>query len=352
MGAKDLIEWLKEAVRLGGSDLYLTAAARPTVRTPAGLVPLDTDVLDAQSLSALVADLTTPEQQAAFASAREFNMSLDLGRRLGRFRVNMLQQRGQPAIVIRRISAEVPTMEGLGLPPLLGDLARERRGLVVVVGGTGSGKSTTLAAMVDWRNRHEAGHILTIEDPLEYVHEHKMSLVTQREVGTDTRSFDDALKNALRQRPDAILIGEIRDREVMRHALNIAETGHLALATLHANNADQAIDRIANFFDPEERRQALLNLSFNLRGILSQRLVRTVDGGRALALEVLLNRGGVVPMVRSGDTSAIKPLMQQGEAEGMRTFDRSIQALLREGRISREVALAEADDRAWMEENA
>lgn len=349
MADNELIEWLRVVVAAGASDLYLTVGAPPTMRGEAGLQPIGTECMTNASMSRLVGDLTTPEQLGEFGATREFNMSLPLGRKLGRFRVNMLQQRGNPAMVMRRISSEVPSMEGLALPPLLGRLACERRGLVVLVGGTGSGKSTTLAAMIDCRNRTESGHILTIEDPIEYVHEHKRSLVTQREVGNDTRSFDAALKNALRQKPDCILIGEIRDREVMRHALNIAETGHLALATLHANNADQAIDRMANFFDVDERRQALLNLSFNLRGIVSQRLVRTVDNSRVLALEILLNQGDVTRMVRTGDTSAIKAEMLAGEESGMQTFDRCLERLWRDGRIDREVALAESDDRIAME---
>lgn len=341
-----IIEWLRRAVADNASDLYLTVGAPPMLRGDTGMVALSDTVLDEPALQTLVADLTNAEQQGQFARAREFNMALDLGRKLGRFRINMLQQRGNPAIVIRRISAAIPSIEQLGLPAILGELVMEKRGLVVVVGATGSGKSTSLAAMIDWRNRHSQGHILTIEDPIEYAHEHKQSLVTQREVGTDTHSFESALKNALRQHPDCILIGEIRDREVMRHALNIAETGHLALATLHANNADQAIDRIANFFEIDERRQALLNLSFNLRGIVSQRLVRSSNGKRALAMEIMLNQARITGMVRTGDTSAIKAEMIAGEHLGMITFDRWLYRLWQDGIIETQVLLAESDDRA------
>ena len=349
MDHKDLIRWMRQVIAAGASDLYITVGTPPTMRGDDGLVRLEAEPLTDADLENLVQDLATEEQQAAFQSELEYNLSADLGPKIGRFRVNLLRQRRHLAIIMRKITAEVPTIEGLGLPTLLGELVREKRGLVLLVGGTGSGKSTTLAAMIDWRNRNEDGHILSIEDPIEYVHPHKMSIVTQREVGDDTRSYDEALKNALRQKPDAILIGEIRDRSVMRHALMIAETGHLALSTLHANNADQAIDRIANFFDPEERRQALLNLSFNLRGIISQRLVRAKGGGRVLAMEIMLNLGQVPRMVREGDTSRLRDEMRANEALGMQTFDSCLLRLLREDRIVPEVAMAESDDRAAMQ---
>jgi twitching motility protein PilU len=347
MSSSLLISWLALMTEMKGSDLYLTVGAYPTIRSDAGFTHASDAILSSKDLDTLVSDLTTPEQVILFHTKLEFNMALDL-KRLGRFRINLLKQRQNAAIVIRRITSEVPTMEGLGLPTLLGELVRERRGLVILVGATGSGKSTSLAAMIDHRNTYEVGHILTVEDPIEYVHEHKMSIVTQREIGTDTRSYNDALVNALRQKPDAILIGEIREQAVMRHALNITETGHLALATLHANNADQTIDRIANFFEPEERRQALLNLSFNLRGIVSQRLVRSVTGGRVLALEILLNTKAVQALIRNGDTSKLKDVMLAEEHLGMLTFDRSLEALLRSGAIAPEVALAECDNRVQM----
>jgi twitching motility protein PilU len=348
MEGKDLIRWMREVITAEASDLYVTVGAPPTMRGDDGFVKLEAEPLTESDLEAIIQDLATEEQQAEFQSELEYNLSATLGAKVGRFRVNLLRQRRNSAIVMRRITAEVPSLESLKLPMLLGELVREKRGLVLLVGGTGSGKSTTLAAMIDWRNRHEEGHILSIEDPIEYVHPHKLSLITQREVGYDTKSYDDALKNALRQKPDAILIGEIRDRSVMRHALMIAETGHLALSTLHANNADQAIDRIANFFDPEERRQALLNLSFNLRGIISQRLVRGKNGGRVLAMEVMLNLGSIPRMVRDGDTSSLRAEMRAHEAQGMLTFDRCLLGLLREGKIGPEVALAESDDRLTM----
>lgn len=347
MSQSVMLDWLVEMARRRCSDLYVTCGAPPTLRGDEGLVALDHPPLDGGDLSRIVASITTSEQQAQFSRESECNLSVDLGH-VGRFRVNIFRQRQQPGVVVRRIEAKVPTFASLGLPTALADLVMERRGIVVMVGGTGSGKSTSLAAMIDHRNSREEGHILTIEDPIEYLHEHKRCIVTQREVGADTRSFDAALKNALRQKPDVILIGEIRDAESMRHALTISETGHLALATLHANNADQAIDRIANFFDPTERRSVLLNLAFNLRGIVSQRLVRTVEGRRAAAVEVLLNLDGVPELVRAGETSGLKALMRAGEARGMATFDRSLLDLRLAGRIADAVALAESDDRDWM----
>jgi twitching motility protein PilU len=246
-------------------------------------------------------------------------------------------------MVIRQITTKIPTLEQLKLPVLLGELCCEKRGLIIVVGGTGSGKSTSLAAMIDYRNKKEAGHIITIEDPIEYVHEHQKCLITQREVGVDTKSFDTALKNALRQKPDSILVGEIRDHVVMEHAMNIAETGHLAMATLHANNANQAIERIVNFFDRSVQNQVLLNLSLNLRCILSQRLVRTKTGGRRAALEIMLNQGLIKELIRKGDVKAIKPIMAENTESGMQTFDQAMFKLWQEGEIDEEIALAEAD---------
>lgn len=342
-----MLDWLLEMSRQKCSDLYITHGAPPTLRGNSGLVALDHPPLDDAALSEIVSNLTTSDQQSQFSRESECNLSVDLGK-VGRFRVNIFRQRQHSGVVIRRIEADVPTFDSLGLPRVLAELVMERRGIVVMVGGTGSGKSTSLAAMIDHRNSLEDGHILTIEDPIEYVHQHKRCIVTQREVGGDTKSFDAALKNALRQKPDVILVGEIRDAETMRHALTISETGHLALATLHANNADQAIDRIANFFDTTERRSVLLNLAFNLRGIVSQRLVRTIDGGRTAAVEVMLNLDGVPELVRSGETKGLKALMEAGGARGMATFDHALHTLWSEGRIEDAVALAESDDRDWM----
>jgi len=331
MSASVLLDWLVSLSRREGSDVYLTFGAPPMLRTDDDMEPLREDPLDDADLARIIGDLTSPDQQGDFSQEQEFNMSVDL-EGVGRFRVNMFRQRQHSGVVIRRINAQVPTLADLKLPTLLGDLCCEKRGLVIMVGGTGSGKSTSLAAMIDYRNRARYGHILTIEDPIEYVHEHRRCIVTQREVGSDTRSFDSALKNALRQRPDVILIGEIRDQATMRHALNIAETGHLALATLHANNADQAIERIVNFFALEERR-----------------LVRRKEGGRTVALEIMLNRGEVTRLIRSGDTSGLKREIAANGSLGMQTFDQHLARLWQAGEIEDFVALAEADDRPAME---
>lgn len=337
-----LLQWLLDMVARKGSDMYVSFGAPPLMRGDDGMTPLAEVVLDDSAIAQVLADFMTIEQLEEFEREHEFNMALDLGES-GRFRVNVFKQRQHSGLVIRQIVTTIPTLDQLRLPRLLGELCCEKRGLVVVVGGTGSGKSTSLAAMIDYRNRTEQGHVITIEDPIEYVHEHKRCLITQREVGVDTKSFETALKNALRQKPDVILVGEIRDRVVMEHALNIAETGHLALATLHANSANQAIERMLNFFDRESHSQVLLNLSLNLRGILSQRLVRTKSGGRTAALEIMLNEGLIRELVRKGEVKEIKAIMAQNGEQGMQTFDQALYKLWDDGEIEEDVALAEAD---------
>jgi twitching motility protein PilU len=261
----------------------------------------------------------------------------------GRFRVNVFKQRQMPGLVIRRIISKIPTLEELRLPPVLASLAGERRGLVLVTGMTGSGKSTTLASMLNYRNEREEGHILTIEDPIEYYHDHKKSVVTQREVGVDTESYNIALKNALRQRPDVILIGEIRDKTVMEQALTIAETGHLCLATLHTNNAYQAIERIVNFFPEEFHNQTRLNLSMNLKAIISQRLIPSLKGGLVPALEILVNQALIREQIQKGDYEKIPEVMEQNTSIGMCTFDQSLLSLYSQGYISEETAVAQSD---------
>jgi twitching motility protein PilU len=262
---------------------------------------------------------------------------------VSRFRVNIFRQRGSVGLVIRRVKVDPLTLDELGLPPVLKDLAMSRRGLALVVGATGSGKSTTLAAMVDHRNSSEAGHIVTIEDPIEFVHRHKSSIVTQREVGFDTHSFQAALKNTLRQAPDVILIGEIRDTETMEAAITFAETGHLCLATLHSNNANQAIERIMNFFPPERHAQIYLQLSLNLRAIVSQRLIPSREGKRVAGLEVLIDTPRIKDLIKKGDIDVLKEAMEQGIQEGCQTFDQALFTLVKEGRITLEQALAHAD---------
>lgn len=337
--------WLSALSAPGESDLYLSVGAAPVLRGDGGFRLLAEDPLDSDAVWAVVEHFLTPAQRTVFDQTLEFNMAWSVPG-VGRFRVNMFRQRQQPGLVIRRITARVPTLPDLGLPALLGDLVMDKRGLVIVAGATGSGKSTTLAAMIGHRNGAAPGHIITIEDPVEYIHEHRQCVVTQREVGVDTLSFDAALKNALRQKPDVILVGEVRDMATMEQAINMAETGHLVLMTLHAANAHQAIDRVLGFFPQESHRQVLLALSLNLRSILCQRLVPATGGGRLPVLEVLLNRGYVKDLIRQGDIRDIRRIMAENTHEGMGTFDQMLGALARSGRITAETALAEADSPA------
>jgi len=339
----ELQGWLRELAGPGGSDLYITAHSAPMWRGDKGFVPLREKPLTADEINRLINSFMSEKQRKEFDLTGEFNMALMMDG-VGRFRLNLFKQRGMPGIVARIIRSEIPTLAGLKLPSLMGDLVMEKRGLVFVVGGTGSGKSTTLAAMIGHRNETAPGHIITIEDPVEFVHDHKKCVVTQREVGVDTDSFDAALKNTLRQHPDLILIGEIRDMKTMEHAINIAETGHLAMATLHANNANQAIERVVNFFPNEMHHQILLNLSLNLRGIISQRLVKKKDGGRAAALEILLNQGYIKELIGKGDVKELKKIMEDNVQVGMQTFDQALLKLYSDGEITEETALAEADN--------
>ena len=334
--------WLKELAGPGGSDLYVTVGAAPMWRGDDGFKALSESPLSTEDIQRILHSFLNEKQAHEFEETGEFNMALVLDG-VGRFRLNLFKQQQRPGIVARIIRTEIPTIEQLGLPQPLSDMAVEKRGLVFVVGGTGSGKSTTLAAMIDHRNASSAGHIITIEDPVEFVHQHKQCIVTQREVGVDTDSFDAALKNTLRQHPDLILIGEIRDQATMEHALNIAETGHLALATLHANNANQAIERVVNFFPQEMHHQVLLGLSLNLRGIVSQRLLRKVGGGRVAALEIMLNQGYIKELISKGDVKELKKIMEENVANGMQTFDQALYNLVLAGSIEEDTALAEAD---------
>lgn len=342
MSAPIVFSYLNAMAEYNASDLYLTVGYPPSLRTDSTLVPLGEEALTVDAINEILGSILTNRQKRDFEQNMELNSALDMGKH-GRFRVNVLQQRQFPALVIRRITSKIPSFEELRLPPILEKLAMERRGLVLITGMTGSGKSTTLAAMVDFRNSREQGHIITIEDPIEYFHEHKRSIVTQREVGMDTETFAIAMKNALRQRPDVILVGEIRDREVMEQGLTIAETGHLCLATLHTNNAYQAIERIVNLFPEDYHNQIRLNLSLNLRAIISQRLLPAIGGGMTIALEVMLNQGLVKELIQSGQVGKIREIMEQNTSSGMCTFDQSLLILYRDGKISEEVALAQAD---------
>jgi len=282
------------------------------------------------------------EQQSEFETELEMNLAYTISG-IGRFRVNIFKQRNEISIVARNIVTEIPSVDTLGLPPVLKDVVMAKRGLVLFVGATGSGKSTSLAALIDHRNSNSGGHIITIEDPVEFIHKHKKSIINQREVGVDTRSFQKALKNTLRQAPDVILIGEIRDRETMEHALAFAETGHLCISTLHANNANQALDRIINFFPEERRNQLLMDLSLNLRAFISQRLIPTVDGKRAAAIEILLGTPSVSEMILRGEVEGIKEIMQKSENLGMQTFDTALFRLYEAGKITLDEALKNAD---------
>ena len=338
----ELQEYLKTLVETDASDLYLTVARPPMYRVNGKVNPIGETTFTPDNLEALAQSILNERQMKEFQETNEMNLATALPG-VSRFRVNMFRQRGSVGMVIRRVKAEISTLEDLALPNILKDITMSRRGLALVVGATGSGKSTTLAAMVDYRNTNESGHIITIEDPIEFIHRHKASIVTQREVGFDTHSFQAALKNTLRQAPDVILIGEIRDTETMEAAITFAETGHLCLGTLHSNNANQAIERIMNFFPSERHHQIYLQLSMNLRAIISQRLIPSVDGKRAPALEILLDTPRMKDLIKRGEVDTIKEGMEAGVQEGCQTFDQALFMLYKEGKIGLEQALVNAD---------
>jgi twitching motility protein PilU len=327
----------------GGSDLFISAAFPPSMKYQGAMKPLSQQRLAADVTRALAMSLMNERQRAEFEAEMECNFAISLPG-VCRFRVNVFVQQQSVGMVVRTIASEIPNFEKLDLPEVLKQVVMTKRGLVLVVGGTGSGKSTTLAAMIDYRNVNSAGHIITVEDPVEYVHNNKNCLVTHREVGVDTLSWHNALKNTLRQAPDVILIGEIRDTETMEHAIAFAETGHLCLGTLHANNANQTIDRIINFFPEERRNQLLMDLSSNLRAIVSQRLVRTEDGkGRKAAIEILLNTPTIGEMILKGNFQNIKEIMHKSRELGMCTFDQALFELYNKGLISYDEAIRNAD---------
>ena len=335
--------YLERILELDASDVYLTAGSPPVFRVEGVATPAEEPSLTPEDTASIAAEAMAEERQREeFARGKEMNLALSLASK-GRFRCNIFQQRSAVGLVIRQIKLTIPTLEQLGLPDSLQEISLTRRGLVLVTGATGSGKSTTLAAMIDYRNSTTPGHIITIEDPIEFMHRHKRSIVSQREVGFDTLSFHDALRNTLRQAPDVILIGEVRDQETMEAAITFAETGHLCLATLHSNNANQAIERILNFFPPMRHNQIYLQLSLNLRATISQRLIAGVDGRRVAALEIMLDTPRVKDLVKKGEVDTIKEAMEQGVNEGCQTFDESLFQLARTGRIDTEQALANAD---------
>ena len=334
---------LNHLVQSKGSDLFITAGFPPAMKLDGKLTPITDKPLTADHTALIARALMDDKQAEEFDNTKECNFAISLAG-VSRFRINAMVQRGAAALVCRVITSQIPKFDNMNLPPILKQVVMEKRGLVIFVGGTGSGKSTSLAAMIDYRNENSHGHIITIEDPIEFVHPHKNCIITQREVGVDTENWFAALKNTLRQAPDVILIGEIRDRETMDYALAFAETGHLCMATLHANNSNQALDRIINFF-PEERRTQLLNdLSLNLKGFISQRLVPKPDGkGRVAAVEVLLNSPLIAELILNGDIHGVKEIMARSRDLGMQTFDQSLFDLYEEGLISYDDALKNAD---------
>ena len=324
------------------SDIFISAGSPISIKISGSIMPVNPQAMEGEMTKKIAYEMLTPVQVELFEKERELNFSRPmLG--LGNFRVNMFWQKGSVSTVIRFVSADIPTPQALTLPPVLTSLVMEKRGLILVVGATGSGKSTTLASMLDFRNSTTSGHILTIEDPVEYVFTPKKSIFNQREVGNDTRSFHDALRNAMRQAPDCILIGEIRDLETMRMALTYALSGHLCLATLHANNAYQAMNRVISFFPLEVRPMLLQDLSVSLKAVISQRLIKTVDGGRAPAVEVLLNTRNIQELIEKGEISEIKEAMEKSMSPGSQTFEQDLFRLVRTGKISTDEALANAD---------
>jgi twitching motility protein PilU len=338
-----MYDLLRLLLQKKGSDLFITVGFPPAMKIDGKMTPVSNQALTTQHTAELARSIMNDKQAAEFEATKECNFAIAPAG-IGRFRCNAFVQQANIGMVLRVITTAIPKIEDLGLPPVLKDVIMTKRGLVMMVGGTGSGKSTTLAAMIGYRNENSYGHIVTIEDPIEYTHPHKNSLITQREVGVDTNSWEMALKNTLRQAPDVILIGEIRERDTMEHAIAFAETGHLCLGTLHANSANQALDRIINFFPEERRQQLLMDLSLNLRALVSQRLIPLKEGkGRTAAVEVMLNSPLIADLVFKGEVHEIKEIMKKSRELGMQTFDQALFDLYEEGKISYEDALRNAD---------
>jgi twitching motility protein PilU len=334
---------LRGMISKKASDLFITTGFPPAFKLDGKMIPVSNQVLSSQHTQELARSIMNDRQAAEFEATHECNFAISPPG-IGRFRVNVFQQQQRVGMVLRTITTKIPDLDEMGLPPILKDVVMTKRGLVLLVGGTGSGKSTTLAAMLGHRNKNSYGHIITIEDPVEYVHEHINCIITHREVGVDTDNWETALKNTLRQAPDVILIGEIRDHHTMEHAVAFAETGHLCLGTLHANSANQALDRIINFFPEERRAQLLMDLSLNVKGIISQRLIPTRDGkGRAAAIEILLNSPLIADLIFKGEVNMIKGIMSKSRELGMQTFDQALFDLYEADKISYEEALKNAD---------
>ncbi len=343
MSNVDFSSFLKLMVHKKGSDLFITAGIPPSMKVNGRIQPITQSALTPQQSRDMVLNVMTPAQREEFEKTHECNFAISM-QGVGRFRVSCFYQRNQVGMVLRRIETKIPTVEELNLPAIIKTLAMTKRGLIMFVGATGTGKSTSLAAMIGYRNQNSTGHIITIEDPIEFVHKHEGCVVTQREVGIDCDSWENALKNTLRQAPDVILIGEVRTRETMDHAIAFAETGHLVLCTLHANNANQALDRIVHFFPEDRRPQLLMDLSLNLKGIVAQQLIPTPDGkARRVAMEVMLGTPLVQDYIRDGEIHKLKEVMKESTNLGMRTFDQSLFELYQAGEISYEDALRHAD---------
>jgi twitching motility protein PilU len=339
----DFTSFLKLMVHKKASDLFITAGIAPSIKVQGRIVPITQSPLSAQQARDMVVNIMTPAQREEFEKTHECQFAV-AAQGVGRFRVSCFYQRNCVGMVLRRIESKIPSIEELGLPPVIKQLAMTKRGIIMFVGATGTGKSTSLASMIGYRNANSTGHIITIEDPIEYVHKHEGCIITQREVGIDTDSWENALKNTLRQAPDVILIGEVRTRETMEYAINFAETGHLCLCTLHANNANQAIDRILHFFAEDRRQQLFMDLSLNLKGIVAQQLIPTPDGkARRVAMEVMLGTPLVQDYIRQGEVHKLKEVMKESTNLGMKTFDQSLVELYHAGEISYEDALRHAD---------
>jgi twitching motility protein PilU len=342
-GLKFMYNLLSLMVGKKGSDLFITAGFPPAIKIDGRVSPATTQVLTPQHTLELARAIMNDRQAAEFETKKECNFAIN-PQGIGRFRANAFVQQGRTGMVLRAINTRIPNFEELGLPPVLKDIAMTKRGLVMFVGGTGCGKSTSLAAMIGYRNENSYGHIVTVEDPIEFVHEHRNCIITQREVGVDTESWETALKNTLRQAPDVILIGEVRDRETMEHAIAFAETGHLCMGTLHANSTNQALDRMINFFPEDRRAQLLMDLALNLRGLVSQRLIPLKDGkGRCPAVEIMLNSPLISDLIFKGEVVEIKELMKRSRELGMQTFDQALFDLYEGGKISYEDGLRNAD---------
>jgi twitching motility protein PilU len=344
----DIKPYLELMVKHKASDLFFAAGTQVKIKIEGVIRSVGETALTAVTCREAVEGIMTPEQLEELERERELDFAIALEGK-ARFRVNAYFQRGQPAMVLRYIRAVVPTLEELNVPPILAPLIMHKRGIILMVGATGSGKSTTLAAMINHRNRNSTGHIVTIEDPIEFTHTHQQCIVSQREIGIDTRSYANALKSVLREAPDVVLIGEIRTRETMEAAIELAGTGHLAISTLHANNAHQAMERIINMFPQEMHKTLFMDLSAYMRAILSQRLVRTKDGSRSAAIEILVNTPHIADLIRDGRVDAINEAMQESGADGMCTFDDALLALYNAGTITMEEALANADSAANLE---